>query len=282
MKVEIRYAADYCYETPVTFSPHLFRLIPKVDRSVKLRRFEFRTHRAGVVHWRRDLFDNEVASVFYPKPARVLRVRLKLSLDIEEKNAFGFLLAPDAMHLPFAYSSCERSVLHAYFSGRPAPRLAFWQPPSEPAPTVDTLVSLNSALHAHIAYERRDEGEARSSEETLALGRGACRDFSVLMVEVLRGLGLAARFASGYLCEFGTEQKRAEGALHAWVEAYLPGAGWVGFDPTNGTLCDHHHLAAAAGVATADVAPVVGSYYHVVPVPHTLNTSLEILPDGRR
>jgi transglutaminase-like putative cysteine protease len=282
MKIEIRYAADYCYESIVTFSPHLFRVLPKVDRSVKLRRFHFRTHPDAVVNWRRDLFDNEVASVFYPKPARVLNLRLKLSLEIEEKNAFGFLLEPYALNLPFAYTARERSVLHAYFGDGPGPQLSFWQPPAEPQPTVDTLVSLNAALHEHIAYERRDEGEARTSLETLALGRGACRDVSVLMVDVLRGLGIAARFASGYLCEFGAGEKRAEGALHAWVDAYLPGAGWVGFDPTNGTLCDHHHLTAAAGVTTADVAPVVGTYYHDTPVPHTLNTSLEIGPHERR
>jgi transglutaminase-like putative cysteine protease len=75
----------------------------------------------------------------------------------------------------------------------------------------------------------------------LQLGRGACRDFAVLMAEALRELGLAARLASGYLCEFGEGEKRAEGALHAWVETYIPGPGWLGLDPTNGTLCDHHH-----------------------------------------
>jgi transglutaminase-like putative cysteine protease len=278
MRIEIRYAARYAYAERVTFSPHLFRLIPKVDRALKLRRFDFRTNAGAVVNWRRDLFDNEVASVFYPKAARDLDVKLRLQLEVEPKNAFGFLLATHALMLPFAYQPNEARVLAPYLSAAHGPRLPFWSAPVTPQPTVNTLADLNSALHAHFGYERRDEGAARPAAETIALGHGACRDFAVVMVEVLRGLGLAARHASGYLCEFGSGEKRAEGALHAWVEVYLPGAGWVGFDPTNGTFCDHHHLTAAVGIETPDVAPVVGSYYHKTPVSHEMETSLAIIP----
>lgn len=277
MKVEIRYAARYAYATRVTFSPHLFRLIPKVDSALKLRRFDFRTNAGAVVNWRRDLFDNEVVSVFYPKAARNLDVKLRLKLEVEPKNAFGFLLASHALHTPFAYQPHEAHVLAPYLSSAPAPRIPFWQQPITPKPTIETLLELNTALHGNLAYERREEGAARSSAETLALGSGACRDFAVLMVETLRGIGIAARHASGYLCEFGSAEKRAEGALHAWVEAYLPGAGWVGIDPTNGTFCDHHHLTAAVGIGTEDVAPVIGSYYHNTPVAHEMTASLEIL-----
>lgn len=277
MKVEIRYSARYAYAGRVTFSPHLFRLIPKVDRALKLRRFDFRTNVGAVVNWRRDIFDNEVASVFYPKASRNLDVKLRLKLEVQPKNAFGFLLASHALHVPFAYQPSEARVLAPYLSSAPAPRIPFWQAPITPHPTIETLLSLNTALHTHLVYERREEGEARTSTETLALGSGACRDFAVLLVETLRGLGLAARFASGYLCEFGNAEKRAEGALHAWVEVYLPGAGWVGMDPTNGTFCDHHHLTAAVGIGTEDVAPVVGTYYHNTPVPHEMTASLQIL-----
>ena len=277
MKVEIRYAADYRYDRRVSFSRHIFRLVPKIDRFLKVRRFDFRTNRSAAVSWRRDLFDNEIASVFYPTAARTLTARLRLMLEIEEKNAFGFLLESRALDLPFAYEPHERSALTPYLDTAPAPTLGFWSVSNAPQPTVDTLVALNEALHRHLKYERRDEGTARSSAETLELGRGACRDFAVLLVATLRGLGLAARFASGYLCEFGDREKRAEGALHAWVETYLPGAGWVGMDPTNGTFCDHHHLLAAVGADTADVSPVTGSYYHREKLSQQLEARLEII-----
>ena len=100
----------------------------------------------------------------------------------------------------------------------------------------------------HLAYERREEGVAREPAETIALGRGACRDFAVLLAVLLRQMGVAARLASGYMVETGERERRAEGALHAWTEAYLPGAGWIGLDPTNGILCDHHHILAAVGL----------------------------------
>jgi transglutaminase-like putative cysteine protease len=102
----------------------------------------------------------------------------------------------------------------------------------------------------------------------------------VLLAETLRGLGLAARIASGYLCEFGEAGKVAEGALHAWAEVYLPGAGWVGMDPTNGTFCDHHHLTAAVGLTPADISPVLGNYYHATHVPAQMTASLQIIPHG--
>lgn len=282
MKVEIRYDSTYTYERKVSFSPHIFRLVPKVDQHLKVRRFDFQTNRGGVVNWRRDLFDNETASCFYPNFSKTMTARLRLVLEISSKNAFGFLLDPSALHVPFAYRPHEIRVLSPYLAQTDAPpALGFWRAPIMPRPTIDTLVDLNSALHQNIAYERREEGAARGSAETLKLRSGSCRDFAVLLVDVLRGLGIAARHASGYLCEFGEGEKRAEGSLHAWVEAFLPGAGWVGMDPTNGTFCDHHHLTAAVGLTPADIAPIVGSYYHQTAVPHEMAASLEIIPHGQ-
>ena len=111
-------------------------------------------------------------------------------------------------------------------------------PPVRIAPAADGISPGARACDASARRfpKRRDEGAARLPAETLSIGSGACRDFALLMAETLRANGVAARLASGYLCEFEAEEKRAEGALHAWTEAYLPGAGWVGFDATNGIL----------------------------------------------
>jgi transglutaminase-like putative cysteine protease len=277
VKVEIRYTADYRYAKRVTFSPHIFRLIPKADLRLSIRRLVFKTNAHAVVNWSRDLFDNEVASVFYPKASSRLSARLRIRLDIQEKNAFGFLLDSHALQAPFRYHDAEKIALAPYFGTAPSPPLPFWQLPSSGQPTVEVLAGLNQALHRHIKYERREEGEPQSSQVTIASSRGSCRDFAGLLVEVLRGLGFATRYASGYLCEFGDSEKVAEGALHAWVEVYLPGAGWVGLDPTNGTFCDHHHITTAVGITMADVAPVAGTYFHDEDTPHEMNTSLQIV-----
>ena len=278
MKLQILYQTQYSYAETVTFSPHLFRLFPKVDQHVKVHRHEFRTNLDAAVNFRRDLFDNEIASCFYPTPSSLLAASLKIELEVQPKNAFGFLLDRHALAIPLAYSRDEYRVLEPYLQTDGVPSLPFWKAPASPQPTTETLAALNAAIRENLGYERRDEGPAFSPAETLERGSGACRDFAVLLAETLRGLGLAARLASGYLCEFGDGEKVAEGAMHAWVETYLPGAGWIGLDPTNGTFCDHHHLTAAVGLTAADISPVLGNYYHPASVTSQMSATLSIVP----
>jgi hypothetical protein len=277
--VRINYQAQYAYSEPVSFSSHLFRLFPKCDRYVSLRSLAFQTNADASVSYRRDLFDNEIASCFYPGQSAMLSTSLQIELEIQRRNAFSFLLAQHALDTPFTYLDHEARVLAPYLQcGDPVPELPFWRPPTDPRPTIPTLLELNEALHQHLAYERRDEGAAYLPDETVRLGRGACRDFAVLLAAVARGFGIAARLASGYLCEFGDEEKRAEGALHAWTELYLPGAGWVGFDPTNGYLCNHHHITAAVGLTPEDISPILGNYFHPTRVTSQMTASLQISP----
>jgi transglutaminase-like putative cysteine protease len=277
--VHINYQTQYAYSEPVSFSQHLFRLFPKCDRYVSMRNLAFQTNADAAINYRRDLFDNEIASCFYPGQSAFLSASLQITLEIQPRNAFEFLLAGHAVEMPFTYSEQEARVLAPYLQGGDVvPDLPFWHPPSAPRPTIPALMELNEALHRHIAYERRDEGVAYLPDETLRLGRGACRDFSVLLAAVARGLGIAARLASGYLCEFGEGEKKAEGALHAWTELYLPGAGWVGFDPTNGYLCNHHHITAAVGLTPDDISPILGRYFHPTSVTSQMTASLQISP----
>jgi transglutaminase-like putative cysteine protease len=280
MKVEIQYQTQYAYAEAVSFSPHVYRLFPKAERHLRVLSSEFQTNADASVNYRRDLFDNEIASCFYPGQSALLQASFRLELDIEKKNAFGFLLASHALELPFTYLPNDLRILQPYRDGATAIELPFWKPQNRPRPTLQTLIELNDAIHDHLVYERRDEGEPLPPAELLARGSGACRDFAVLLAEVLRGMGLASRLASGYLCEFGEAGKIAEGALHAWTEVYLPGAGWVGMDPTNGTFCDHHHLTAAVGLTPADISPVLGNYFHSTRVPAQMSASLQIIPHG--
>jgi transglutaminase-like putative cysteine protease len=276
MKIAIHYQTQYAYAEPVSFSLHLFRLFPKADRHLSIRKVTFQTNADAVVSYRRDLFDNEIASVFYPSQSAQLSAQLSLELEVEERNAFGFLLDSHALEVPFPYKPEEQRVLAPFCSTHTPVTLPFWSPPPTPQATIATLVDLNRALHENLIYERREEGDPRSPAETIAMGRGACRDFAVLMAATLQGMGLAARVVSGYLCEFDEAKKHAEGALHAWTETYLPGAGWIGFDPTNGILCNHNHIPTAVGLSAPDIAPILGRYFHKTHVPALMTASLQI------
>ena len=278
MKIEINYRVDYHYETEVGFSPHLFRLFPRVDRFVNVTKVAFNTNTDADVQYRRDLFDNEIARCYYPERGTDLKTSLVLDVELHERNPFHFLLESHALDFPFQYKPDEQAVLSPFLKPQAAnapAALPFWQP--KPGPTVDTLIGLNEAIHKNIIYERRDEGQARDAAETSAMGVGSCRDFSVLLAEVLRMNGVAARLASGFLCEFEEKEKRAEGSLHAWVEAYLPGGGWVGMDPTNGTLTNHYHITAAVGLTPEDITPVLGSYYNKTRVESKTDAKLELI-----
>lgn len=274
MKIKILYRADYHYESEVSFSPHAFRLFPRQDPSTISEKIVFETNPGSDVQHRKDIFDNNIAFCFYPRPGTDLTARLEIDLQLREKNAFHFLLDSHALEFPFSYTPGELRVLSPYLQHKHGVLLHFWQP--RKMPTVEALVELNSALHGNIAYERREEGAARTPNETLLAGQGACRDFAVLLAETLRTNGVAARLASGYLCEFDKSEKRADGALHAWTEAYLPGAGWIGMDPTNGIFCNHNHITAALGLTSDDVSPVSGTYFGSNRVASTMETSLQL------
>ncbi len=260
MKIRIAYQTQFAYAQAVSFSLHFFRLFPKTGRHLTISNLLFQTNAGADVHYRHDLFDNEIASVFYPGKSALLAANLLIELDVQERNPFGFILAKHAVDFPFQYTPREADVLAPYLHRADALKLPFWTAPSEPTSTVQVLTGLNEALHKNIAYVRREEGEAYPAAETLRLGCGSCRDYAVLLAEVARGHGVAARLASGYLCEFEGGEKVAEGALHAWTELYLPGAGWIGFDPTNGYLCNHYHLTAAVGLTPDDISPIAGTF----------------------
>jgi transglutaminase-like putative cysteine protease len=280
MKIAIRYSAVYQYEEKASFSPHLLRLIPRQDVHTYVDRIQLQTDTSADVQYRQDLFDNIVATCFYPELLDRLEYHLELDIRLQPRNPFHFLLDSHALALPFAYQEDEAAVLANYrrIRAETGPLPAALSRPANPLPTVEALVAMNEWLHKNIAYERRDEGEPFPPAETLRLQRGSCRDYSVLFVEVLRQHGLAARLASGFLWENDEPDspRRAENALHAWVETYLPGAGWIGLDPTNGVLCDHHFLPAAVGLSPRDIAPVLGHYYGKKTIGSTLETTLSI------
>ncbi len=280
MKLGLRYEAVYRYDEPVSFSPHDVRLFPRADRYSHIRRFCVKVNGNAAVRFSRDVFDNVVASCFFPERLPELRFDVEIDLNLEEKDAFDFILKGDAVEMPFAYDPDLGRILAPFVQRQTSEVLAVpgWTPPSqERKGTVNSLVSLVHALHENIGYQRREEGAALSPAETLRRGRGACRDVAVLLAEVLRAEGLAARLVSGYLRENEAESRRAEGSLHAWTEVFLPGAGWVGMDATNGVFCNHNFIAAAVGLLPADITPIAGSFFHERKLGATMTSRLELI-----
>ena len=281
MKLGLRYQTTYRYEEQVGFSPHEVRLFPRSDRFGRVRRLDFTTLPKATIRYSRDVFENTVASCYFPERSKELTFRLAINLDLDEKDPFHFILEPKAVEMPFEYDERTRELLAAYrtMQVKQLLKVPGWEPPTprKRRGTVETLVDLNKRLHECIGYERREEGPALSPAETLRRGRGACRDVSVLLAEILRQMGLAARLTSGYLRESDSETKRAEGSLHAWTEVFLPGAGWIGLDATNGVLSNHNFIAAAVGLAPADITPISGAYYHPGSIPAQMTSKLQLL-----
>ena len=281
MKIGIRYQTIYRYDQPVRFSPHDVRLFPRSDRFVQISRLDFQTKPETTVRFGCDVFDNVVASCFFEKAAEELELRLAIDVEVVKKNPFDFMLPRRAVRMPFPYEEDIASIVCAYCQRQTGDAISLpeWTPPTAESPreTVATMVELTKLLHRTISYQRREEGAAQLPSETLRVRRGACRDTAVLLAEILRDSGLAARIVSGYLREADEQIRRAEGSLHAWTEVFLPGAGWVGLDPTNGIFCNDNFIAAAVGLRPADITPISGSFYHRDRVPAEMQSRLELI-----
>ncbi len=278
MKLKITKESVYTYESKVSFSPHHARIFPRIDLLVKVASMRFETQASADVQFRQDLFNNHIAYCFYPEMSSVLPFRLELELEVIEKNPFHFLLEPHGLQIPLQYTENERVILSPYLT--PVGDCALPPPlaPCGPRPTVETILNFNHWIHDNMEYEVRPDGLPHTAEETLQRGSGSCRDFAALLTEALRRNGVAARLVSGFVWEGdkAESERRASSAMHLWVEACLPGAGWIGIDPTNGVLTDHHFVATAVGRRHEDVAPISGAYYSNAIVGGSLATSISV------
>ena len=288
LRLRIDHRTRYNYAQPVSLSPHLVRLFPRTEPGRLVQRLSLETNAGADVMYRRDLFDNPFARCYYPEKIAELFFHFSAEVELHPQNPFHFLLDFDASQYPFAYAPATAARLAACLqppadeSEQTTPGgllpLPFWNRPAEPVPTVTLLTGLIDAIQDNVRYERRDEGAAHPPQETLRLGHGSCRDFAVLLAAILRELGLAARLASGYLCEFGQDahNRKAEGYMHMWTEVFLPGAGWTGLDATNGVFCNHNFITTAVGLTSAEVTPISGRYFSDVRVPSTMDATVEL------
>lgn len=291
MKLLLHHRTRHIYEAPVSFGDHRLYLRPRDSQSRRVESFELSTTPDSTRRWMMDAEGNRVrVCTFGLQTSRVLEFDLTLTVKISEVNPFDFLLDADATRFPFSYSESDLQVLLPACATASAPGVLEWfrghgAAPDRHEDIIQFLADLNTAVHSHIGYIRRDEEGIQPPLETIRLGTGSCRDMAVLLMAAVRGLGLAARFVSGYLYDPPDEEghvfNRAVGSMHAWVEVYLPGAGWKGFDPTNGILANGSFLPAAVSIDPARVDPIQGAYFSNQTVGSTLEVdlTLEEVPD---
>jgi len=270
--VALNHVTRYRYDRPVHLGPQLVRLRPAPHCRTRILSYALVVRPAGhFINWQQDPQSNYQARLVFPEPAREFSVEVDLVAEMAVLNPFDFFLDPGAERFPFGYERALRRELTSYLVRAPlTPRFADYLAavPRSPAPTVDFLVALNRRLARDIAYLIRMEPGVQSPEQTLENGSGSCRDSAWLLVQLLRHLGLAARFVSGYLIQLVADVRPLDGPagpaadftdLHAWVEVYLPGAGWIGLDPTSGLLAGEGHIPLACSPEPGAAAPISGA-----------------------
>ena len=274
IKASIYHLTHYTYDNPVRLGPQIIRLKPAAHSKTKVVSHSLKVSPSNhFVNLQQDPYGNYLARFVFPDPVRELKIEVDLVADMTVYNPFDFFVEKGAEHWPFDYPEDLREYLKIYRAPEPmGPALEAFMATVDRAcqRTVDMVVGLNARLRQEIGYVIRLETGVQPPEETLTLARGSCRDSSWLLVQILRNLGFAARFVSGYLIQLTPDLKALDGPsgtevdftdLHAWCEVYIPGAGWIGLDPTSGLLTGESHIPLAATPHYRNAAPISGGYY---------------------
>lgn len=270
--VALTHRTQYRYSRRVELGPHVVRLRPAPHCRTPILAYSMRIMPAPhFLNWQQDPFGNFLARVAVPDKTEEFTITVDLVADMASINPFDFFVDEHAASWPFAYEPLLANELEPYLEPSPGmPLLDGYldRIVADGATTIGFITDLNRALSRDIAYRVRMEAGVQTPEETLASRSGSCRDTGWLLVQILRRLGLAARFVSGYLIQLRPDA-RLEGAagvsedftdLHAWAEVYIPGAGWIGLDPTSGLLAGEGHIPLAATPSPISAAPITGTH----------------------
>jgi uncharacterized protein (DUF2126 family)/transglutaminase-like putative cysteine protease len=276
IRVALHHKTSYRYDRLVGLYPHEVRLRPAPHARTPILSYSLSvTPKDHFINWQQDPYGNYIARIVFPEKSDILEFTVDLVADMTVINPFDFFVEEYAQQFPFSYTPQLTTELGAYLQAD-APDL-LQQKWIEDAKrdilkkdllTNDFLVGINQRLQKDIDYLVRMEPGVQKPEETLQKASGSCRDSSWLLVQILRNMGLAARFVSGYLIQLTADQKSLDGPngpeadftdLHAWTEVYIPGAGWIGLDPTSGMLAGEGHIPLACTAMPSSAAPVSGA-----------------------
>src|SRR5216684_7127343 len=270
--IALNHVTHYRYDRLAGLSPQVVRLRPAPHCRTRILSYSLQVRPAvHFINWQQDPQANYLARLVFPDPTRELRIEVDLVAEMSVINPFDFFLTPYAEQFPFKYDSNERRELVPYLVKAPATPLVesyLSGIPRERCRTIDFVVGINQRLAHDIRYLIRLEPGVQLPEETLAKRSGSCRDSAALLVQLMRHMGLAARFVSGYLIQLVPDVKALDGPagakedftdLHAWCEVYLPGAGWIGLDPTSGLLAGEGHIPLACTPEPSAAAPISGA-----------------------
>jgi uncharacterized protein (DUF2126 family)/transglutaminase-like putative cysteine protease len=272
IRVALRHKTHYKYDRPVNMGPHILRLRPAVHSRTPILGYSLRvTPAKHFINWQQDPFGNFMARLVFPEKTTRFDIEVEVIAEMTVINPFDFFLEESAEHYPFEYDAQSAKELIPYRElSESGPLLMKWLKGVDRSETamVPFLVALNQRLWGDLKYTVRLEVGIQTCEETLVKATGSCRDSAWLLVNILRHLGFAARFVSGYLVQLTADQKSLDGPsgpeadftdLHAWAEVFVPGAGWIGLDPTSGLFAGEGHIPLACTPDPVSAAPVTGA-----------------------
>lgn len=277
--MKIQHRTIYRYTAPVAFNPHRLLLRPRDGFAVHVRWCDITISPAASLDWAEDALGNAVATATFAALADTLVIDSEVDLDLLSPPWPVFAIATSAIRYPFVYDADDRRDLGAMLTSRPpdaGDKVEAWARGFVAGTETDTLSLLrdiNVGIAQSFTYEAREPEGTQAPRETLALGRGSCRDFAVLFAEAVRSLGFAARLVSGYY----HDRSAGPGPIrstHAWAEVFLPGGGWIPFDPTNAAMGGFDLVPVAVGRDMGRIMPVTGSY--IGPVGSYLGLTVEV------
>ncbi len=264
-RYKILHRTYYNFSAEVELKPHYLRLRPLEGHQLRIESSKLKITPEATLRWQRDVEDNSVAIATFSTPSNQLLIESEVIIQQYNETPLDFLVENYAINFPFEYPEEDKVVLLPYMilaqpqhSSLLSELVAQVWSATEAIQTYTLLQRLTTHINQRFQYQIREEPGVQSPQQTLQRGSGSCRDFAFLFMEVARSIGLAARFVSGYL--YTMPPPIDYGATHAWAEVYLPGVGWKGFDPTNGSIVGSDHIAVSVSRLPESVPPVSGAF----------------------